>query len=341
MRRKIQYNAQRDYYVILAIDATATTDEIRNAYRRRVREVHPDLNPDRTAWATEQIQLINEAYGVLSDARLRKEYDRQRWPHIPTQPRPAYRSPFSGPEYDFNRPWWEQVSPRPAGGDGWRAGQSAPLEPERPYWLVVSDWLKAHHLGALDPTWLTLVGLWRSPYSGLLMVLAVVLALNVAVIIYAFIAPEDSFLDGLSDRLSSQSTEPITPTARPAPSATPDQLYLLCTDPRAVIQTPVAFQQVTVPFAVYGTVWHPELWHYVVELGYVGEVFEEDAVPPYWQPVRSPPANQSIPEPPVEAGILAETIDLSERPAGFYIVRLRVVLRNGRELQPCDVVVQY
>ena len=59
MRRKITYDPDRDYYTVLGIDTGATTAEVRLAFRRAVREVHPDLNPYRAEWATEQLQLVN------------------------------------------------------------------------------------------------------------------------------------------------------------------------------------------------------------------------------------------------------------------------------------------
>jgi hypothetical protein len=212
----------------------------------------------------------------------------------------------------------------------------------RPYWLNVSDWLIAHHMGALEPIWLTLVGLWRSPYASLLLVLAVVLALNVAVIIYAFITPNDEgFLADLQARLSAADNDPTPSPTHLPPSPTPDRLHLTCLDGRVQIDSPEPFEQVDDAFSVRGTAWHPDMWHYVVELGYIGETPNLDAVPAYWQQVRAPPFNQSIPEPPVEADLLAGLVDLRGRPLGYYVVRLRIVLRDGRELQPCDVMVRH
>lgn len=71
-----------DYYKILGVPKTATTDDIKNAYRKLARKHHPDLNPnDPTAVKT--FQQINEANEVLSDPEKRKKYDQYGadWKH--------------------------------------------------------------------------------------------------------------------------------------------------------------------------------------------------------------------------------------------------------------------
>lgn len=64
----------KDYYKILGVDKTATTKEIKKAYRKLAAKYHPDKNPDDKA-AEEKFKEANEANEVLSDPEKRKKYD--------------------------------------------------------------------------------------------------------------------------------------------------------------------------------------------------------------------------------------------------------------------------
>ncbi|RIA96872.1 DnaJ domain-containing protein [Glomus cerebriforme] len=63
------------YYETLGIDADATEDDIRKAYRKQALLWHPDKNVQRKEEAEEKFKLISEAYEVLSDTEKRRIYD--------------------------------------------------------------------------------------------------------------------------------------------------------------------------------------------------------------------------------------------------------------------------
>lgn len=66
---------KKDYYEILEISKSATSDEIKKAYRKKALQYHPDRNPGDKE-AEEKFKEAAEAYGVLSDPDKRARYDR-------------------------------------------------------------------------------------------------------------------------------------------------------------------------------------------------------------------------------------------------------------------------
>jgi len=80
----------KDYYKILGVDRTASSDEIKRVYRKLALKLHPDKNPDDNQ-AEERFKEINEAYEVLGDSAKRAKYDQlgssyRSWERTGSQP---------------------------------------------------------------------------------------------------------------------------------------------------------------------------------------------------------------------------------------------------------------
>jgi molecular chaperone DnaJ len=65
---------KRDYYEVLGVEKSATQKQVKDAYRRLARKLHPDVNPDPDA--ADKFKEVGEAYTVLSNDEKRAQYDR-------------------------------------------------------------------------------------------------------------------------------------------------------------------------------------------------------------------------------------------------------------------------
>jgi len=67
--------AARDYYDILGVARRASDEEIKKAYRKLVRQYHPDVSKDKSKASEQKFKEVQEAYEVLSDPKKRAAYD--------------------------------------------------------------------------------------------------------------------------------------------------------------------------------------------------------------------------------------------------------------------------
>jgi tetratricopeptide (TPR) repeat protein len=77
-----------NYYDVLGVEPDSPIQEIKRSFRRKAKELHPDLRPG-DGQAAAEMRLLLRAYEVLSDAALRGEHDR------------TLRGPFTSPGFDY------------------------------------------------------------------------------------------------------------------------------------------------------------------------------------------------------------------------------------------------
>ncbi|HOL64533.1 MAG TPA: DnaJ domain-containing protein [Accumulibacter sp.] len=74
----------KDHYAELGIASDATSEQIKQAYRRKALQLHPDRNS--AADAADKFRAVQEAYDTLGDARRRQDYDDNRRRNLLDQP---------------------------------------------------------------------------------------------------------------------------------------------------------------------------------------------------------------------------------------------------------------
>jgi DnaJ-class molecular chaperone len=91
-----------DPYTVLGVARNATDEDIRRAYRKLAKELHPDLNPANRSSAEERFKRVSAAYGVIGDPEKRRQYDRGEI-DAGGEPRRGFRRPPGAGPFDPHR----------------------------------------------------------------------------------------------------------------------------------------------------------------------------------------------------------------------------------------------
>lgn len=131
----------RDPYQVLGVSRAAPRQQIRAAYLARARAAHPDLVGGR---GLDLMRTLNEAWGILKDARRRSEYDAASG-NVTIEGSAAHGS-VSGTHGDPGKPFWTGAMGKPPGRPigpvldwgiyaGWSIGEIARRDRGYLHWL--------------------------------------------------------------------------------------------------------------------------------------------------------------------------------------------------------------
>merc|ERR1711976_1097299 len=117
----VQVLGGRDFYQILGVTKSANTNQIKKAYRKLAKELHPDKNPDDPE-AENRFRDLGEAYEILSDKEKREIYDKHGEEGLKQQggfsdPFDSFSSFFGDFGFGFGGGGRNQEREIPKGGD--------------------------------------------------------------------------------------------------------------------------------------------------------------------------------------------------------------------------------
>ena len=339
----VRYDPAQDFYRLLEIPATASADDIRQAYRQAAKRYHPDVNPGRVDWAKAHFQLINDAYRVLNDPDQRAAYDRQRRLYVPYSFYNAQRTADTNQggqarryaDHDTaNRPPPRQQRSSYASGyqRQYRQPPGQPRPTAGPRNIINDAWLKQYGLGWFQPTYRKLMLLVESPYQYLLGAIGILLMCNIVFIASSFAIIEDFAQSPVvSTQTATTGQLTIAGTIPPSPSPTVPFIAVdTCTMPLVQIISPESslLRASDLPLQIQGRVAHPDMYTYsLVLVGSEGQIFSQI------QPMSAlaKPAIQDI-------GDLGRL-----QPWHFsggsrsYFLRLTVIDGDGNTITQCEV----
>jgi hypothetical protein len=309
-RKRIHYDPANDLYAVLGVTPSATPDDLRRSFRQRAKEVHPDRNPDKSNWAHDQFERLNDAYDVLSDTTLRAEYDEKRG---------RYRR-HRGSD---GMAWWERPHPK----------SSEPSPPEREYPVHAPGSPSASPKRRRQPVYEYIYGRRHTyrPYQALLVISSLILFVSLCATItnpVRLVVPGAT--GGSAFPAGLQSAQPPQGAASTAAGPRP------CSDPDVTITEPQDDDELTDYLQVRGTATDPHFLFYTVEIGPLDVALPGTSTPPAWTPTISYRGTR-----PVEDGRLYPDVSSSTFAPGNYVVRLTVNLDDGTVLTPCEVRVHH
>ncbi len=207
---RLQYDPEHDYYEVLGLASDADAASVQRMFRQKAKQLHPDVNPHQSAWAKEQFQHINAAYGVLNHPKLRQEYDQLRRAYVLSLQSATYHATVRQP-----------AAPKPA-PPPYTPPQSAPFQPHSAAPSVRS----------------------RNPYRFILACAGLVLLINVGFIMIFLSGAIDLPLLSDANQTPNSNTVNAIPTATlaPSPSLPPFQPSNTCTNRQISIRAPQSAQ---------------------------------------------------------------------------------------------------
>lgn len=320
--RDVRYNPKQDYYEVLGIPDSADQDTIQRAFHQLAKLHHPDLNKEVAS--KERFQLINDAYSVLHEPRLKDIYDMQRWPYIMRQmgkgvEQQEFRPPPTITHLRRDRPPSYQM----------------PIEPV----VMPGEWLNRYRLAAIRPLYVAFVNIMATPYRYIVILLGAAVLINGLVILAGlFLSASDSNNDTLDSAVSANADDTIVsnviPTQTPAPTVTPipSQAINDCGEyidiyaPRlgSVIHTE------DLPLAIVGRLNHPDMFTYQVEAILADRSL---AAPVFLRPPSTERDNAIINQP------IAWLTPLTYRISGRYEIKVTVFAADQSVLGTCSLIV--